>query len=114
MNRTAFSSLLVSLLAAVVALALVALFYWLGLKLVKYNFPDSLASANDVPEWMVDGHYGTFTDADILALRRGQCSHDSIYIRLKADGTAVLTCGIPMQLGPVFLFVADALDPNIF
>lgn len=112
MNQTVRPSLRVSPLTAVVALALVGLFLWLGLKLVKYIYPDSLTSAKDVPGWMVDGHYGTFTDADMLTLRRGQCSHDPIFIRPKADGTAVLTCGGPAQPGSVLLFVADALDPN--
>ncbi len=112
MNRTIFSSWRISPLTAVVALALVWLVSWLGLKLVKYNYPDSLASAKDVPGWMVDGRYVTFTDADMLALRGGQCSHDPIFVRPKADGTAVLTCGIPAQPGPVLLFVANALDPN--
>lgn len=45
MNQTVRPSLRVSLLAAVVALALVGFFFWLGLKLVKYNYPDSLNSA---------------------------------------------------------------------
>ena len=99
-------------LAIVGLLAFAGLFAWLGLKLVKYNYPDSLASAKDVPGWMVDGYYGTFTDADMLALRGGQCSHDPIFVRPKADGSAVLTCGIPAQPWPVLLFVVDALDPN--
>ena len=112
MNRMIFSSWRISPLTAVVALALVWLFSWLGLKLAKYNYPDSLTSAKDVPGWMVDGHFGTFTDADMLALRGGQCGHDPIFVRPKDDGTAVLTCGIPAQPGPVRLFVVDVLDPN--
>ncbi|MBO0501828.1 hypothetical protein J1C51_23935 [Chromobacterium haemolyticum] len=99
-------------LAIVGLLAFAGLFVWLGLKLVKYNYPDSLASAKDVPGWMVDGHFSTFTDADMLALRGGQCGHDPIFVRAKPDGSAVLTCGIPAQAGPVLLFVVDALDPN--
>lgn len=112
MNQTARPSLWVYPLTAVGALALVGFFFWLGIKLVKYNYPDSLTSAKDVPGWMVDGHYDTITYADMLALRRGQCSHDPIFIRPKADGTAVLTCGGPSQPGSVLLFVAGALDPN--
>lgn len=99
-------------LAIVGLLVFAGLFAWLGLKLVKYNYPDSLVSAKDVPGWMVDGHYGTFTDADMLALHGGQCSNEPIYVRVKPDGSAVLTCGIPAQAGPVLLFVVDALDPH--
>ena len=112
MNRMIFSSWRISPLTAVVALALVWLFSWLGLKLAKYNYPDSLTSAKDVPGWMVDGHFGTFTDADMLALRGGQCSHDPIFVRPKADGSAVLTCGLPAQPGPVKLFVVGELEPQ--
>lgn len=99
-------------LAIVGLLAFAGLFAWLGLKLVKYNYPDSLASAKDVPGWMVDGHFGTFTDADMLALHAGQCSNEPVFVRPKADGSAVLTCGIPAQPGPVLLFVVDVLDPR--
>lgn len=110
MNHTARPFLRVSPLTALMALALMGFFFWLGLTLLKYNYPDTLISAKDVPGWMVDGHFGTFTDADMLTLRRGQCSHDPISIRPKADGTAVLTCGGPAQIGSVLLFVADTLD----
>ncbi|MCW3641455.1 hypothetical protein [Burkholderia cenocepacia] len=99
-------------LAIVGLLAFAGLFAWLGLKLVKYNYPDSLASAKDVPGWMVDGHFGTFTDADMLALHAGQCSNEPVFVRPKPDGSAVLTCGIPAQPGPVLLFVVDVLDPR--
>lgn len=73
MNRMIFSSWRISPLTAVVALALVWLFSWLGLKLAKYNYPDSLTSAKDVPGWMVDGHFGTFTDARTCS----RCAVDS-------------------------------------
>lgn len=99
-------------LAIVGLLAFAGLFAWLGLKLVKYNYPDSLASAKDVPGWMVDGHFAKFTDADMLALHAGQCSNEPVFVRPKADGSAVLTCGIPAQPGPVLLFVVDVLDPH--
>ena len=99
-------------LGLIALMAFAGLFVWLGLKLVKYNYPDSLASAKDVPGWMVDGHFATFTDADRLALHAGQCSNEPVFVRSKADGSAVLTCGIPAQPGPVLLFVVDVLDPH--
>jgi len=92
--------------------AFARLFVLFGLQTVKYKYPDSLDSAKDVPGWMVDGHFGTFSDADIGALRKGECSHDPIFVRPKADGSAVLTCCLPAQPGPVKLFVVGVLEPQ--
>lgn len=95
-------------LVVVVTLVFVWFFFWFGLKMVKYSYPDIVASAKDVPGWMVEGQYKIFTKADMLTLRNDQCSHHPIFVRQKNDGTAVLTCGIPAELWPVRLFVADA------
>ncbi len=92
--------------------AIAWLFALFSMQMVKYKYPDSLDSAMDVPGWMVDGQFGTFNDADMGALRKGECSHDPIFVRPKADGSAVLTCGLPAQPGPVKLFVVGELEPQ--
>lgn len=92
------------------AIAAFVLLAWLivlvGFRFFKYHYPKSLASANEVPAWMVAGTFGKFSGDEILLLRRTVCSHEPVEITQKDDGTAVLTCGTPVH-GPVLVFVAD-------
>jgi hypothetical protein len=82
----------------------------LGYRVVKYNTPNLVDSAKKVPSFMIDQSYGKFTDEDMQALRRGACSSDPIEVSPMADGTAIMTCGIPVQPGPVRLFIATSTD----
>lgn len=81
-----------------------------GYRTVKHSLPQWLDSANEVPVFLIDGSYGKFADADMLALRKGACSHDPIQVSPMADGSAIVTCGFPIQIGPIRLFVASAVD----
>lgn len=81
-----------------------------GYRAVKHSLPQWLDSASEVPVFMIDGSYGRFSDADMVALRKRACSHDPIKVSPMADGSAVLTCGFPIQIGPIRLFVASAVD----
>jgi len=94
----------------VALLALLLLGIAIGYRTVKHSLPQWLDSAGDVPAFMIDGSYGKFVDADMLALRKGACSHDPIEVSPMADGSAIVTCGFPILLGPIRLFVASAVD----
>lgn len=101
-----------SVFGVAIDIVFVVLACWLGLRLLKYNCPDYLSSAHEVPAWMIDGGFNIYAAADMIALRSGQCSHDPISLRPMVDGTAILTCGSPSKIGPVLLFVVDMLDES--
>lgn len=86
---------------------------WWPIQIVKYNYTDQLASAKDVPAWMIDARYLRLTDADILSLRGGECHRKQIFIRPMSDGRAVVTCCHPTKMDSVILYVVDTLDPSV-
>ena len=85
-----------------------------GYRYAKFHMPSLVSGATEIPSFMVERSYGVMTQADIAALRKGPCSHDPIHISPLTDGSAVLTCGLPVQPGPVRLFVASSVQlPSI-
>jgi hypothetical protein len=88
----------------VVALGFAVLLVFSVYGLVKLNLPNLLGSASQVPAFMIESHYDRFTDADMVALRRGLCSHEPIQIVPMKDGTTVLMCGGPASAGSFLMF----------
>lgn len=81
-----------------------------GYRYAKFHMPNLVNGAKEVPGFIVEQSFGAMTQDDIAALRKGACSHDPIFISPMKDGSTILTCGLPVQSGPMRLYVASSVQ----